>query len=241
MQRRGIFITGTDTGVGKTTVACGLAAALSRQGKQVGVLKPAETGCEPGPDGSLVAADGERLRFFSGCTVQPSLCCPYKFPEPLAPAVAAERAGRAIEIGHIAEAYDALAAQHDLILVEGAGGLLVPITDQLTFADLAARLDLPVLLVIGNRLGAINHALLTAENARMRGLRLAGYIVNALTPAADLAAETNAEVLRRWLGPGLGEVPHLGALAMTPADRDRLAILFAAKVDLQRLERSLES
>jgi hypothetical protein len=75
----------------------------------------------------------------------------------------------------------------------------------------------------------------------MRGLRLAGYIVNALTPAADLAAETNAEVLRRWLGPGLGEVPHLGALAMTPADRDRLAILFAAKVDLQRLERSLES
>lgn len=238
MQGRGILITGTDTGVGKTTVACGLAAAWRRRGLRVGVLKPAETGCEPGPDGRLLAADAERLRFFSGCDADAAVCCPYALPEPLAPAVAAARAAVRIEIETIVAAYRQLTVRHDITLVEGAGGLLVPLTEQLTFAELAVRLELPVVLVIGNRLGAINHALLTVESARLRSLQVAGYIVNALAPSADLAADTNITMFQRWLGPALGEVPYLGEVTMSEADRERLAMLFEAKVDLERLKQA---
>lgn len=237
MQARGIFVTGTDTGVGKTTVACGLAAALRRRGQRIGVLKPAETGCALGPDGRRIADDAERLRFFAECAAGPEICCPYALSEPLAPAVAARRDGVRIELNVIAAAYAELAATHDVVLVEGAGGLLVPLTEQLTFADLAARLRLPLLLVVGNRLGAINHALLTVENARMRGLQFAGYVVNELQAGSDLAAETNTAVLRHWLGAPLGHVPHLGKVTPTAAERERLAAIVAGAVDLDALLR----
>ncbi len=232
---RSIFITGTDTAVGKTTVACGLAAALRSQGRSVGVFKPAETGCEIGPDGALVAADASRLQFFSGSHLDIPTICPYRFREPLAPCVAAEREGICIEPERLVRVHQTIAADHDVTLVEGAGGLLVPLTAALTFADLAACLDIAVLVVVGSRLGAINHALLSMRYAQLAGLRVLGYVVNFPTAEPDVAARTNVEVLGNWLGSPIGVVPYLGKIAVSKENRDRLAQLFRAKVELERL------
>lgn len=239
---RAAFITGTDTGVGKTTVACGLAAALAARGVRVGVFKPAETGCPAGPDGRLQAQDGRRLRFFAGSDAPESDVCPYVLPEPLAPALAARRAGVGIDVETIAAACHRVAAAHDLTLVEGAGGLLVPLTDSLTFADLAVRLRLPVLVVVGSRLGAINHTLLTIRVARALGLTVLGYVVNFPVPSeSDLAAQTNIEVLAHWAGPAFGVVPHLGAIDLTPDERRRLAETFERCVRVDALLAALDA
>lgn len=234
-----IFITGTDTGVGKTTVACGLAAALVAEGHRVGVFKPTETGCDLGNDGKRRAEDAHRLAWFSGCSADLGDVCPYALPEPLAPALAAQRAGVRIDLDAIVAAHARIVGAHDVTLVEGAGGLLVPLTDSLTFADLAVRLRLPVLVVVASRLGAINHALLTVRSARALGLSVLGYVVNFPAPAAvDIAAQTNVDVLGEWLGPPLGVVPYLGDVSPTAAARDRLAGLFRRHVRLAALTRA---
>lgn len=235
MQFESILITGTDTGVGKTTVTCGIAAALHRRGHRIGVFKPAETGCLPIAEGSLLPADAARLRFFSGCELDLQTVCPYVFREPLAPSLAAQRAGIRIDFAHLLHCHDVVATQHDLTFIEGAGGLLVPITAALTFADFALRLGVPIVIVVGSRLGAINHALLTARYARFIGLHVLGYIVNFLTAETGLAAETNIGMLEQWLGPPLGVVPHLGEIGETPAERERLATLFSARLHIEQL------
>jgi dethiobiotin synthetase len=232
---KGLFITGTDTGVGKTTVACGLAAALRERGLRVGVLKPAETGCRSDDAGERVAEDCERLRFFAECEAPSLVCCPYRFEEPLAPAMAASHENVSIELKVIVDAYRQLSADYDLTIVEGAGGLLVPLTGSLTFAEVATALALPVLVIVGNRLGAINHTLLTVEAARMRGLHVAGYVVNALAAAGDAATKTNPAVLQQWLGAAVGNVPYLGKIGFTEAERLRLAARFEDAVDIDAL------
>ncbi|HUI26565.1 MAG TPA: dethiobiotin synthase [Candidatus Kryptonia bacterium] len=230
-----LFITGTDTGIGKTTVAAGLAAAIARRGHRVGVLKPAETGCERAADGQLIAADARRLAFFAGCEANPQTVCPYRFREPLAPRVAAEREGRTIDPSTIAAVCRRLASSHDIVLIEGAGGLLVPLAGAFTFADLCARLNANLLVVVGNKLGAINHALLTVRHAERAGLRLAGYVINTLAPQSDLAAETNVALLHDLLGPSLGIIPWLGPVSEIESERTRLAESFADRIDLDRL------
>lgn len=230
-----IFITGTDTGVGKTTVACGLAAALGDRGLAVGVFKPAETGCPSKADGSLEPEDARRLQFFAGCRLDVREICPYALPEPLAPSVAAQRAGVHIDLNLLERAYQAVAAQHDITLIEGAGGLLVPITASATYADLAARLDVPVLVVVGSRLGAINHTLLTLRHAQAIGLRTLGYVINFLGAQTDAAAEANVSVLTDWAGPPLGVVPYLGDVHPTTSTRRRLADVFSARLRLDDL------
>ena len=222
-----VFVAGTDTGVGKTTVACGLAAALAARGQRVGVFKPVETGCSRGPDAQWRGEDAARLAFFADCDSPATDVCPYALPEPLAPALAARRAGVRIDLDVLVAAHARIAAAHDLTLVEGAGGLLVPLTDSLTFADLAVRLQLPVVLVVGSRLGAINHALLTVRCIRALGLRWLGYVINFFAPADDdLAARTNVDMLNEWLGPPLGVVPYLGTVGSTAVERERLATVF---------------
>jgi dethiobiotin synthetase len=231
---KSILITGTDTSVGKTIVASGIAAAFDARGLGVGVLKPAETGCQRSSLG-LVATDARQLAFFSRCRAGDDTICPYRFEEALAPQVAAERAGRTIDITQIVSAHEHLAATHDVVLIEGAGGLLVPLRDCFTYANLCHRLSARLLIVVGNRLGAINHAALTVHHARQLGLPSAGYVVNALLPEDDLASETNVDFLARLLGPPLGRIPWLGEVQQSDEDRQRLARTFERQIDLDRL------
>jgi dethiobiotin synthetase len=232
----GILITGTDTGIGKTTVACGIAAALQRRGRRVGVFKPAETGCQVDAAGALHPADAARLKFFAACAADLAMICPYTFQEPLAPWVAAQRRGLTIDMERIITSYEHIAAEHDVTLVETAGGLLVPLTATESFADLARRLGIGVVVVVASRLGAINHALLTVRYAQSIGLRIIGYVVNLLTEEPDLAAETNVTVLADLLGPAIGVVPYLASLEESEDSRTRLAEVFSAALQLDTLE-----
>jgi dethiobiotin synthetase len=219
------LITGTDTGIGKTTVASVIAATLRRRGIEVGVIKPVETGCSPGRDGEFEPADALRLRWFAERADAVDVICPVRLPEPLAPTVAARRAGVELSAATLIAAVETHAASCRVQLVEGAGGLLVPIAGRQTFADLAAACDLALIVVVGNRLGCVNHAALTLRWAASAGLRIAGYVINTLQREPDLAMQTNAELLAEVLGPSLGVVPWLGEVACTEAERQRLADL----------------
>jgi len=206
---KGIFITGTDTGVGKTVFACGLAALLKESGYKVGVMKPAETGCGQ-DDGKLVPQDAVALQEASGCTAPLVKICPYQFREPLAPSVAADREGTRIDIDRLMNIYNEINAAYDITIVEGAGGLLVPLLPSYTYADFAKVLKLPLIIVAANKLGMINHLLLTLEHASCKGLSVLGYVLNQVESQPSLAAETNREALVSLTGvPCMGEVPYI--------------------------------
>jgi dethiobiotin synthetase len=209
MMGRGILITGTDTGVGKTFFACGLAAYLRQSGYRVGVMKPAETGCAE-QNGDLFPDDAVRLKIASGCAEPIERICPHRLPEPLAPSVAAERAGVKIDIDELLSVYTEISARHDITLVEGAGGLMVPILPSYTYADLARVLKLPIVVIAANKLGVINHLLLTLEHASCKGLSTLGYVLNRTASDSSLAADTNRETLADLTGvPCLGEIPFV--------------------------------
>jgi dethiobiotin synthetase len=229
------FVTGTDTGVGKTVVACALAAALAAQGRRVGVVKPFETGCESGKDGRLIPSDATLLKFFSACDEPLDRICPYRWAEPLAPAVAARRAGEAIDLDALRGRMEAVIARHDVTFIEGAGGLLVPICETTTFANLVREWELPLIVVVGNRLGALNHAQLTMRCAQSLGLRVAGYVVNQLSAEPDVAAQTNAAALAELLGPPLGVLPWLGQVSANEQCRERLAEAATTQINLSKL------
>jgi dethiobiotin synthetase len=224
---KGIFITGTDTGVGKTFFACTLAAFLKDAGYKVGVMKPAETGCHAG-DSRLLPQDATALKSASGSELPLDTICPYQFAEPLAPSVAAERSGRVIDIDRLLDLYGEISAAHEITLVEGAGGLMVPLLPSYTYADLARVLKLPLIVVAANKLGVINHLLLTLEHASCKGLKVLGYVLNQIEPAASIAAETNREALLSLTAvPCLGELPFQnepgGAGALKNLDLSSLA------------------
>jgi dethiobiotin synthetase len=204
----GLFITGTDTGVGKTFFACALARYLKALGYRIGVMKPAESGCVA-DEGKLAPQDAIALKAASGCELPLEKICPYQFHEPLAPSVAAERAGRRIDIDRLLDTYDDISKAHDITLVEGAGGLMVPLLPSYTFADFARVANLPVVVVAANKLGMINHLLLSLEHASCKALRVTGYVLNQLDAAPSLAAETNREALFSLTAvPCLGELSH---------------------------------
>ncbi len=228
----GIFITGTDTGVGKTVVACGLAALLRESGYRVGVMKPAETGCEE-RDGKLFPQDAYLLKEASGCEEPLEKICPYRLRDPLTPSMAAEREGVKIDISLLDRIYGEISAAHDITLVEGAGGLLSPILPSFTYADLARVLKLPLLVVAPNRLGVINHLLLTLEHASSHGLRVLGYAFDRLTAEPSLAADTNREALLSLTAvPCLGEIPYIENVGSRIVS---LADLIEEKLDLRLL------
>ncbi len=230
-----LFITGTDTGIGKTLVGCGIAAALTARGKRVGVLKPAETGCDR-RDGFLYPDDAMRLVGYARSNLPLETACPYRFSPPVAPSVAAAQAGVTIQPERIVEVFQSIAAQHEVTLVEGAGGLLVPLVDRYSFADLARDLDIPILVVVGSKLGALNHALLTLHCIQTRGLSLAGYILNHPTQTADDAIKTNAATLAGLTdAPCRGSIPHLTLSEDIDRERVRLGQLFSTAVDLPGL------
>ncbi len=230
---RGIFITGTDTGVGKTLVALGLAALLKSRRYSVGVMKPAETGCEE-RDTRLFPQDAYYLKEASGCKEPLEKICPYVLRDPLAPSTAASREGTQIDISLLAEVYHEISSSHDITLVEGAGGLLVPLLPSYTYADLAKLLKLPLLVVAPNRLGVINHLVLTLEHASCLGLSVLGYVLDRLEGGPSLAAETNAEALRFLTAvPCLGEIPYIEDLE---SKRSSVADLFDGRLNLRPLE-----
>lgn len=229
----GIFITGTGTGVGKTLVACGLAALLKKRGYKVGVMKPAETGCKE-KNGKLFPEDAFHLQQASGCDDPLERICPYRLWLPLAPSVAAARERVKIDTSLVVNLYKEISSAHDITLVEGAGGLLVPLLPRYTYADLARAMELPLLVVAANRLGAINHLLLTLEHASCRGLPVLGYVFNRLSNEPSLAAETNRDALLSLTTvPCLGEIPYIENLE---AKRSSLAGLFEVQLDLRALE-----
>ncbi len=231
-----ILITGTDTGTGKTLVGCALVAALRARRLRVSVYKPVETGCAE-VAGRLVAEDCVRLAAAAGEVRRASEVASYRFELPAAPLVAAEAAGTTIDPARlVADFGRLLSAGTDVVVVEGAGGLMVPIAEGFTYLDLARRLDLPVLCVVGSRLGCINHALLTLGAIERAGLRSPGYVVNCVEAGehALVAARSNRATIARFTSaPDLGlfpfvalelreDHPHLGRLAEDHIALDRI-------------------
>ena len=192
---RGLFVTATDTGVGKTEVTCALVASARAGGLDAVALKPAQSGAVPGEP-----SDAERLLAASGGVEPLDAVCPYAFAPPLAPAVAARVEGREISFERIVEAAHALGARHEAVLVEGAGGLLVPLTDGETYAELAQVLELPVLVVARAGLGTVNHTSLTVEALRRRGLEIAGIVLNRASAGDDPSVPYNAGEIARLTG-----------------------------------------
>lgn len=210
------FVTGTDTGVGKTTVAVALLAAATARGWRTRCLKPAESGCRRGADGALVPEDGRALWAATDRQQVRDEAVVYGFEEPVAPGVAAERSGTVISLERIEQRCQEIrAGEPDLFVVEGAGGLLVPMGQGRMVADLAQRLGLPLLVVARPGLGTINHTLLTIEAARSRGIQLAGVVFSASGGDVDAsAAESNAaEIEKASAVPVLGCLPHVAGAA----------------------------
>ncbi len=225
-QRRkwNVFITGTDTGVGKTHVSLALIRGLVRDGRRVAAMKPVAAGAMPaaGPaSGTDAAAHTVAIRQSGGLRNDDALLLaaaanvvvpyetlnPYCLGPPVSPHIAAEEAGITIDPVLIRREFDKLARQADCVVVEGAGGWLAPISRTQTMADVALALELPVILVVGLRLGCLNHALLTVRAVRASGLNLVHWIANAIEPQFERSAE-NLAWLRATLGPPLAVVPH---------------------------------
>ncbi|MFV0446417.1 MAG: dethiobiotin synthase [Planctomycetaceae bacterium] len=206
---QGLFITGTDTGVGKTWVTCALIKAGLEAGGRMGAYKPACSGAETNRQGQLFWSDVEALRFALGGTVSRERIGPQCFRAPLAPPAAAEAEGQHVDWDRILSGAAAWQAECDMLLVEGAGGWHCPLTDKLTFADLAQALGFPVLVVAANRLGVINHTLLTLEAIRNRGLSVAGVVLCHVSPDGDQASSSHRDLLLRYADlPWLGETRY---------------------------------
>jgi dethiobiotin synthetase len=207
MAPRGIFVTGTDTEVGKTVIACGLVRALQQRGLRVAAMKPIASGCRATPEG-LRNEDALALQALTG---EPDYAAvnPIAFEPAIAPHLAAAESQRPIELKEIAAGYRRLAAGADVVVVEGAGGWRVPLGPEQTMADIARTLDLPVLLVVGIRLGCINHALLSAEAIAADGRPLLGWVANVVDAADRRASDQVASLRERLAAPLLGVVPRL--------------------------------
>ena len=219
----GIFISGTDTDVGKTFVTCALARGLREAGIDVGVMKPAETGVPAeGP------YDARALIEAAGVDDPVELVCPLQFDLPAAPLASARFENRDVPIAPVLESYEMLSARHDFMLVEGAGGLLVPFDDKQTMADLASRLDLPLLIVARAALGTINHTLLTLEACAARDLDVVGVVISHPNGPLSDADTHNLALLTEALGDRLiGIVP--------PASEDATAELDPRDAGLDRI------
>jgi dethiobiotin synthetase len=232
---QGIFITGTDTEVGKTLIAAGLAAALKERGVDVGVMKPLESGA-PSFGSAPIPRDAVYLREIAGVYDDLDLINPYCFQAPLAPGLAAEKEGGKIDLQKIKVQYEKLKDSHQFMVVEGAGGLLVPVTQGLLLPDLIKFLDLPLLLVARSSLGTINHTLLTLFYCQQEGLEVKGVIMNKSTADADPSEESNAQVVTQFSGvPVLGSFPYLRDYAGVKGNRVFLAQIFTEHIDMERL------
>lgn len=226
---RGFFITGTDTGIGKTWCAAALLTGLRRRGHTALGMKPVASGCAPTVAG--LRSDDALLLMGHGSLPAPpyTLINPYALAAPIAPHLAARQQGLTIDLGHIIDILSQLREQADFVVVEGVGGWLVPLNARETVADLARAVDLPVVLVVGIRLGCLNHALLTAAAIQHNGTRLAGWIANPVDPLSRHPDEAIQSLQERISAPLLGVMPHLNTFA---------ADLLAERLDIAALLRA---
>ena len=223
---RGLFVTGTDTGVGKTLIAAGLARLALRRGLAPIPFKPVETGCDPEP------TDARRLWRAAAPPIDPADVCMHALTLPAAPALAAAAAGLHIDLIAVADRAYTLGRRGGFLLVEGAGGLLVPYSGGETAADLAARIGLPLLIVGRTALGTINHVALTLAEAARRRLRVTGYILNRTTQEEAPHESGNGQMITAVTGLApLGIVPHLPADIRDDDDRLADALLDAVGQD----------
>jgi dethiobiotin synthetase len=211
-KARGFFVTGTDTGVGKTLVSGGIAHILRNAGNRVGVFKPVASGCNRNFDG-LVSADAEFLQACSHCDFDLKVINPERYLTPAAPIVCQEHENRQVDFGAIETAYNKICAGSDVMIVEGIGGIRVPISAEMDVVELAKAFGLPVVIVCRPDLGTINHTLLTIDAARNAGLHIAGIVISGYNAeTAGLAEETLPMVLEEC-----GQVP---VLSIIPYDEE---------------------
>ena len=224
----GLFVTATDTGVGKTVVTGALARALQARGFSVGVAKSVQSGNRADDP----AGDAMLLKRFAGVPDAPEEICAYAFAAPLAPLVAARLERRAIEPGPILERVRRLSARYDVLLVEGAGGLMVPVGEDWTIGELAKWIGFPLLIVARPGLGTVNHTILTALAAQQLGLDPVGVVLNGLRPDADPSWETNPALIESFGGvPVVGRTPWLGDVG----GPEELVEAIAEHLELDRL------
>jgi dethiobiotin synthetase len=212
----GIFITGTDTGVGKTWVAVRIGRELRKRGVGVGVMKPAETGCRS-RNGKLYPADTMRLVKAAGIQDRLEDVNPYRFSKPLAPSVAAQFEGKRIRPEKLISAFHRLSEKYEFMIVEGAGGIMVPLCEQYLYIDLVGDLGLPVVIVARPGLGTINHALLTIEALKHRKLDIMGIIINHSRPGkTGLAEKTSPGVIEKTSGVEMLGILQYGSSEIKP-------------------------
>lgn len=218
------FITGTDTGVGKTLVSCALLYAFAAQGKRVVGFKPVATGCDDKDHND----DAKKLRTASNVQTTYGQVNPYCFVPPIAPHIAARHSGVRIDLARILVSYRELASLSDVVIVEGAGGLLIPLNEKQDGTDLARELELPIIVIIGIRLGCINHALLTMRVIEECGLKCAGWVANIIDQNM-CALNENIESLRERI-----EAPLIGII---PFQQDADARSVAETLDIGMLKK----
>jgi dethiobiotin synthetase len=224
---KGLFITGTDTNVGKTWVAAGLTAVLRRRGANAAYCKPIQSGC-PEEDGRLIPTDARLARELAGLAEPLEVLTPICLHLPLAPGVAAAQEGKTLELEPVARCFRELAGRYDYLVVEGAGGLYVPlISMEFLVLDMIRWLDLPLLVVARAGLGTINHTALTVKAAQQAGITVAGVVLNRYPAKPRLAEQTNPGVIEALTGvPALGLVPEVAEID-TPAGRERFLTAMA--------------
>ncbi len=227
---RGLFVTGTDTEVGKTAITAGLAAVLKNRGVNAGVMKPISAGSR---------ADAKLLKRAANHSLD--IINPISLRDPLSPNIAAQRENKKLDLAPVFNAFNHLSKIHDCLLIEGVGGLLVPITDNILVADLAVCLKLPLLIVARAALGTINHTLLTIEAARARNLQINSVIYNTLSPGAiDLSAQTSPEVVTRISGvPSSGTIPYDPNVNVDAGCLGNMVALINAHIDLDMISLDL--
>lgn len=239
-MNRGFFITGTDTDVGKTVVTAGLLATLRKRGYDIGLMKPFQTDFIEA-EGRLLSPDLEFVLKFVDLETDYDLMNPIRLREPLAPSVAAEVEGVEIDLTKVDRAYEELLELHQGLIVEGAGGLMVPLAKNFLTPDLVKSFELPIIIVARPNLGTINHTVLTVKVARELGIKVLGVIINGLKEAeAGIAEKTNPEVIAELADvPILGIVPYIEDLDSN-ADKVDLARIFEENVEIDKITNSLQ-
>ena len=231
-MEKGVFVTGSDTGVGKTVIAGAIAAAIKAHGLDVGVMKPVASGAKK-IEGKLVSEDAVYLKKIIDSTDDDDLVNPVRLEPSIAPTMAASKSGVPIDIDKIWKAYEALTNKHDFVVVEGIGGLMVPIDDTIFVADLVRKMDLALVIVSSDYLGAINHTLLTVEYARSRNIRIKGIVINMLKNGDDFVRE----IEKYSSVPILGTIPFKEEVSVEDCIFGDIVDYFRREINISKIMR----